>query len=224
MASLGRLTGSIAHEVRNPLSAINHAAELLGESKSISDEDRLLTEIIGRHSQRVNQIIENVMQLSRRQPPRTQLLDLCQWTRQFFNDFQRETNFRYNVTLHCPDTPVMARFDPNQLVQVATNLCNNAVRHSHSATGEYFAEVTVRVNPERACAELDFVDIGHGVEEQYKDKIFEPFFTTEATGAGLGLYIAREICESTRANLYYCRDRQERSCFRIEFANAEQIF
>lgn len=224
LASLGRLTGSIAHEVRNPLSAINHAAELLGESHSISDEDRVLTNIIGRHSQRVNQIIENVMQLSRRQPPRAQLLDLCQWARQFLNDYQRESSAHYQVTLHCPDAPVFARFDPNQLGQVATNLCNNAMRHSHNATGQYTAEIILYFNRERECAQLDFVDFGHGVKEEHKDKIFEPFFTTEATGAGLGLYIARELCESTRANLYYCRDAQTRSCFRVEFANAEQIF
>ncbi|WP_081848223.1 PAS domain-containing sensor histidine kinase [Microbulbifer sp. HZ11] len=224
LASLGRLTGSIAHEVRNPLSAISHAAELLGESTSISDDDRKLTEIIGRHSQRVNQIIENVMQLSRRQPPKTQRVDLCQWVRLFLTDYQRESSTQYRITVRCPETPIYARFDPNQMAQVATNLCNNAVRHSHSATGHYYAELIVRLHPGRERAQLDFVDIGPGVDDDHKDRIFEPFFTTEATGAGLGLYIAKELCESTRANLYYCRDQQSRSCFRIEFANAEQIF
>ncbi|WP_082859234.1 PAS domain-containing sensor histidine kinase [Microbulbifer sp. Q7] len=224
LASLGRLTGSIAHEVRNPLSAINHAAELLAESPSISGEDQLLSEIISRHSKRVNQIIENVMQLSRRQTPRTQLLDLCEWAKNFLNEFQKETGEHYTIALQCPDQPVPARFDPDQMAQVATNLCNNAVRHSHNATGHYSAQIIVRFNSSRQCAEMDFVDNGIGVAEEHSDKIFEPFFTTEPTGAGLGLYIARELCESTRANLYYCRTREKLSCFRIEFANAEQIF
>ncbi|WP_340674131.1 HAMP domain-containing sensor histidine kinase [Microbulbifer salipaludis] len=224
LASLGRLTGSIAHEVRNPLSAINHAAELLAESPSISGEDQLLTEIISRHSKRVNQIIENVMQLSRRQTPRTQLLDLRLWANNFLSEFQKETGERYTISLQSPEQPVLARFDPDQMTQVATNLCNNAVRHSHSATGHYSAQIVVRFNRSRQCAEMDFVDNGTGVAEELSDKIFEPFFTTEPTGAGLGLYIARELCESTRANLYYCRTREKRSCFRIEFANPEQIF
>ncbi|MBY6212854.1 HAMP domain-containing histidine kinase [Microbulbifer agarilyticus] len=224
LASLGRLTGSIAHEVRNPLSAINHAAELLSESESISGEDRQLTEIIGRHSERVNQIIENVMQLSRRQAPQTAMHDLRQWANTFLEEYQRETNHQYQITLTCPDTPVHARFDPNQMAQVATNLCNNAVRHSHQALGCSVAEIVIRFNPSRECAQLDFIDLGDGVTEEHKDKIFEPFFTTAATGAGLGLYIARELCESNRANLYYCRDPKNRSCFRIDFASTEQIF
>ncbi|MCA0902197.1 sensor histidine kinase [Microbulbifer agarilyticus] len=224
LASLGRLTGSIAHEVRNPLSAINHAAELLSESESISGEDRQLTEIIGRHSQRVNQIIENVMQLSRRQAPQTAMHDLRQWANTFLEEYQRETNHQHQVTLTSPDTLVNARFDPNQMAQVATNLCNNAVRHSHQALGRSVAEIVIRFNPSRECAQLDFIDLGDGVTEEHKDKIFEPFFTTAATGAGLGLYIARELCESNRANLYYCRDHKNRSCFRIDFASTEQIF
>jgi len=224
LASLGRLTGSIAHEVRNPLSAINHAAELLAESPSITGEDKQLTEIIGRHSRRVNQIIENVMQLSRRQAPQAQALDLCLWTEQFLQDYRRESPDEYGISLRLPGNPVYARFDPDQMTQVATNLCNNAVRHSHKATGDYFAFLIVRYNEQRECAQMDFVDIGPGVAKEHKDKIFEPFFTTEPTGAGLGLYIARELCESNRANLYYCRDRQNRSCFRVEFANVEQIF
>lgn len=224
LASLGRLTGSIAHEVRNPLSAISHAAELLAESPALNAEDRELTEIIGRHSQRVNQIVENVMQLSRRRPPETELFDLCQWVEQFLRDYRAEVPSTTKIHYSPPPTPVYARFDPNQMAQVMTNLCNNAVRHSQAATGTPEAELAIRYVPQRQCARLDIVDWGHGVAEENKDKIFEPFFTTESSGAGLGLYIARELCESNRANLYYCRSQDRRSCFRVEFANADQIF
>jgi len=224
LASLGRLTGSIAHEVRNPLSAISHAAELLAESPALNAEDRELTEIIGRHSQRVNQIVENVMQLSRRRPPETELFDLCQWVEQFLREYRAEVPSTTKIHYSPPPTPVYARFDPNQMAQVMTNLCNNAVRHSQAATSKPEAELAIRYVPQRQCARLDIVDWGHGVAEENKDKIFEPFFTTESSGAGLGLYIARELCESNRANLYYCRSQDRRSCFRVEFANADQIF
>lgn len=224
LASLGRLTGSIAHEIRNPLSAIHHAAELLAESTDISGEDRQLTEIICRHSQRVNQIVENVMQLSRRRAAEPQRMELRQWAEEFLQDFRGGTAPETEIILTLPTVPVYARFDPHQMSQIVTNLCNNALRHSQLATGRAAAELAISVNPERECAELDVLDLGSGVSKEHSEQIFEPFFTTETSGAGLGLYIARELCESNRANLYYCRGRDSRSCFRVEFANAEQIF
>ncbi|WP_240914094.1 PAS domain-containing sensor histidine kinase [Microbulbifer sp. SH-1] len=223
LASLGRLTASIAHEIRNPLSAIHHAAELLAESAGISDEDRQLTEIICRHSQRVNQIVENVMQLSRRRTTEPQRLELRQWAEEFLQDYQIG-NPQSNIVLTLPAVSVHARFDPHQITQVVTNLCNNALRHSQLSTGRASAELAISVNTERECAQLDVLDLGPGVPDEHREQIFEPFFTTEASGAGLGLYIARELCESNRASLYYCRSRDSRSCFRVEFANAEQIF
>ncbi|WP_233998637.1 sensor histidine kinase [Microbulbifer pacificus] len=223
LASLGRLTGSIAHEIRNPLSAISHAAELLGESADLSSEDRQLTDIICRHSQRVNQIVENVMQLSRRRTTEPQRLDLRKWAEEFLQDYQ-VGNPRCDIVLTQPAEPVYARFDPQQIAQVVTNLCNNALRHSELATGRAIAELAVSVNPERECAQLEVLDTGSGIPDEHREQIFEPFFTTETSGAGLGLYIARELCESNRATIYYCRAQDSRSCFRVEFANAEQIF
>ncbi|MCK7598788.1 ATP-binding protein [Microbulbifer sp. CAU 1566] len=224
LASLGRLTGSIAHEVRNPLGAISHAAQLLAESDSISDEDRQLTEIIFRHSQRVNRIVEDVMQLSRRQMTEPQLQDLCVWIEQFLTDYRAGMPAETRITLETPSHPIYARFDPHQMTQVVTNLCNNAVRHSHIATGRAEVVVTVSFVVSRECARLEVQDFGPGVADEHKDQIFEPFFTTQTSGAGLGLYIARELCESTRANLYYCRNQDNHSCFRVEFAHAEQVF
>ncbi|WP_299595531.1 ATP-binding protein [uncultured Microbulbifer sp.] len=224
LASLGRLTGSIAHEIRNPLGAISHAAQLLAESDSIGNEDRQLTEIISRHSQRVNQIVENVMQLSRRQPPAPQLLDLRRWTEEFLRDYTASVSPDTIIKYTVPSTPVPARFDPSQMSQVVTNLCNNAIRHSSLATGVPEVELSVTHIADRDCARLEIIDMGNGVAEEHADQIFEPFFTTESSGAGLGLYIARELCESTRANIYYCRSQDKRSCFRVEFSHADQVF
>ena len=224
LASLGRLTGSIAHEVRNPLGAISHAAQLLAESPSISDEDRQLTDIICRHSSRVNQIIENVMQLSRREATTTQLLDLGSWIQQFIREYRVGAPRDADISVSIEPGPVMARFDPSQLSQIVTNLCNNGLQHSRAATGQRKVEVQVHYLPQRECACLDVIDWGKGVAKEHKDKIFEPFFTTESSGAGLGLYIARELCEAIRAKIYYRRTGDKRSCFRVEFAHAEQNF
>lgn len=223
LASLGHLTGSIAHEVRNPLGAISHAAQLLSESADLSAEDRLLTNIICRHSQRVNQIVENVMQLSRRRAAVPLLHDLGDWLELFVQDFRAGAPADADIRLELPELPVSARFDPQQLAQVVTNLCNNALHHSHIATGRREMEVAVYQHPGRDCAVLDVIDSGRGVPPEYRDKIFEPFFTTNQGGSGLGLYIARELCEAIQANLYHCRSGDNKSCFRIEFAHPNRI-
>ncbi|MCW8127501.1 sensor histidine kinase [Microbulbifer halophilus] len=224
LASLGHLTGSIAHEVRNPLGAISHAAQLLSESDSLGDEDRHLTSIICRHSQRVNQIVENVMQLSRRRPAVPQRNDLNRWLEQFIADFRAGAPKDAQIRLQLSQRPISARFDPDQLAQVLTNLCNNALHHSHLVTGRREVDITVYSNSGRDCAVLDVVDRGRGVLPEHRDKIFDPFFTTGQGGSGLGLYIARELCEANQANLYYCRSDDNKSCFRIEFAHADKLF
>ncbi|SDK80472.1 sensor histidine kinase [Microbulbifer yueqingensis] len=223
LASLGHLTGSIAHEVRNPLGAISHAAQLLSESTSLGQEDRHLAEIICRHSDRVNQIVENVMLLSRRQAPQPQLHELGCWIEQFVAEYRIGAPAGTVISLELPETPLHARFDGAQLLQVLTNLCNNALSHSEMATGVPEFELYAHRHPERDTAVLDVVDLGPGVPEEYREKIFEPFFTTGQGGSGLGLYIARELCESNQASLSHCRDTSGRSCFRIEFAHANRV-
>lgn len=224
LASLGHLTASIAHEVRNPLGAISHAAQLLSESAKISEEDRHLTEIICRHSQRVNQIIENVMQLSRRRAAAPQVQDLGLWLQQFIEDFRAGAPQDAELKSEIPTESVIARFDSQQLAQVVTNLCNNALHHSRIATGRREATLRIYVHPLRDCAVLDVIDCGHGVPEEHLDQVFEPFFTTGQGGSGLGLYIARELCEANQVTLHHCRTETDQSCFRLEFAHSNRVF
>ncbi|WP_143729372.1 ATP-binding protein [Microbulbifer sp. GL-2] len=219
LASLGHLTASIAHEVRNPLSAISHAAQLLSESPQLREEDHHLTDIICRQSQRVNQIIENVMQLSRRKVGDPQEHNLTDWLQQFIQDFNTGTNSGDQVQLELPKQPISAQFDTAQLTQVMTNLTDNALHHSQIATGKRLAVISAYYNRERACTQVDVKDSGPGVPEAHKSKVFEPFFTTSSSGSGLGLYIARELCETNKASLYHCRSVDDKSCFRVEFVH-----
>ncbi|MFA0810490.1 sensor histidine kinase [Microbulbifer epialgicus] len=218
LASLGHLTASIAHEIRNPLSAISHAAQLLSESPQLEEAEHYLTDIICRQSQRVNQIIENVMQLSRRQAGDPQEHDLANWLQQFIQDYNAGAHSDNQVQLRLPAQPLMACFDAAQMAQVMTNLTDNALHHSQVATGKRLAEISAHYNRERACTQLEIKDNGPGVPEEHRLKIFEPFFTTGNGGSGLGLYIARELCETNKARLYHCRSEDDKSCFRVEFA------
>jgi len=220
LASLGRLTASIAHEIRNPLGAISHAGQLLAESPRLNEADQRLTQIIARHSQRVNSIIESILQLSRRQEPEVQCFDLHAWLLTFIEEFSLQHNLTHDKIVvrirHTQSASFMIHFDPTQFYQVLTNLCENGLRYSQ---GIPLIELTI--GSESARYYLDVRDHGHGMDAEVAAQIFEPFFTTEIKGTGLGLYIAREICEANRASLKMALNDATGCCFRIHFIKSE---
>ncbi len=216
LASLGRLTASIAHEIRNPLGAISHAAQLLAEFPHVSPEDARLTQIIVDNSQRVNSIIENVLQLSRRSPTNTEGFDLNIWLQSYVNEFIIQHSLSTSdVVLHTHHDFLMVYFDPEQLYQVVSNLCENGLRHSQ---GTPLLELIIGVSEELTRPILDVRDHGQGMTEDVKSLIFEPFFTTESKGTGLGLYLAKEICEANQASLHLFSNASTGCCFRIHFS------
>lgn len=222
LASLGRLTASIAHEVRNPLGAISHAAQLLGESDQIINADKRLSEIIQNHSRRVNHIIENVLQLSRRQAAQPEAIDLVKWIMVFLEEYKQSNNA--NIHIECSNDVIKTRIDPSQLQQVLTNLCDNGLRYSLENTEDETLSILAGIDIDSEVPYIEVIDDGVGVPEEDVAQIFEPFFTTASTGSGLGLYISRELCEANQATLDYKRTDQYKSCFRITFAHPDRIF
>lgn len=222
LASLGRLTASIAHEVRNPLGAISHAAQLLNESTGIEEADRRLTEIIQTHSRRVNHIIENVLQLSRRKNASPEPVDLSIWLPTFVQEFQHSKDAKIELTLLQP--AVKTRVDLSQLQQVLTNLATNGLRYSQEKTGREILSLVAGVDSETELPYIEVIDEGVGIAREDVEQVFEPFFTTQSTGSGLGLYISRELCEANQASLDYKRTQSGKSCFRITLAHPERVF
>ncbi len=220
LAALGRLTASIAHEIRNPLGAISHAGQLLRESPEIVEGDTRLVDIVLNHSRRINSIIENVLQLSRRTPPNPRRLDLGAWLRDFVEQYRQGCSEDAQIDVH-EVIPVEVTVDPDQLSQVLTNLLDNALRYSKKTTGNATAQLVVSTNNNQ-LAQLDIIDEGHGIDSRDQEKVFEPFFTTESKGNGLGLYIARELCEINQARLHYLRTEAGKSCFRISFSHPDR--
>ncbi|MGD8875270.1 MAG: ATP-binding protein [Gammaproteobacteria bacterium] len=218
LASLGRLTASIAHEIRNPLGAISHATQLLKESEALNDGDRRLVTIIGDHTRRVNSVVENVLQLSRPGASLPQRLRLQDWLRQFVDEFShsgvcRPEQIEYAVT----DPDLEIYIDPSLLHQVVWNLCLNAVNHARPDAEALQIRLAASCPGSATTVRLDIMDNGQGIQADMTDKIFEPFFTTRSNGTGLGLYISREICESNQARLEYLPATAGGSCFRINF-------
>jgi len=222
LASLGRLSASIAHEIRNPVGAMSHAAQLLAESPGLTDADVRLTEIIQTHSGRVSHIIDNVLQLSRRESSRPESLELKPWLVDFAQEFTRTLELQEGE-MSVSDVPdgIMVRMDHSHLRQVLWNLCDNAVKYA-SETGGILVELHGGPDKGPARPYLEVRDHGLGVNEASAEKIFEPFFTERSGGTGLGLYISRELCELNRATLLYIDRPGGGSIFRIVFADPDR--
>lgn len=219
LASLGRLTASIAHEIRNPLGAISHAGQLLSENPHLSTQDQRLTQIIKTHSGRVNQIIDDILQLSRRTDSRREKVSLTPWLNNYLESFILEhavsvDTFKLSIAVE----PLCAFIDPGHLRQIIDNLCQNALRYGKPEIGQIILHAYLF--QQAPCIEV--IDNGSGISREHLNHLFEPFFTTSSIGTGLGLYISRELAELNQAKLSYHLTDDNRSCFRLCLLNAEQ--
>jgi two-component system, NtrC family, sensor histidine kinase PilS len=222
LMSLGRLTASIAHEVRNPLHAISHACQLLNESTTLPAQEKRLLEIILIHTQRVNSIIQNILELSRHRQAVPELLDSKTWLEEFLISFSNSYRETIDVSLKVDPVKTAIRFNPGQLEQLLTNLCDNGLRYSHKLTGEYKLAIEVSQLEHSQVPVLDVIDYGPGPAAGQEEQVFEPFYTTESSGTGLGLFICKEICEANQARIFFRRTHDNRSCFRIVFAHPDR--
>lgn len=222
LASLGTLTAGIAHEIRNPLGAISHAAQLLKESPDLVKADSRLAEIIQQHSVRMNEIVENVLQLSRRSPSQFSLYNMLDWLEQFLRVFSETQEEEIDVRLKIFPKTTEIRIDSSQLTQVLTNLCQNGLRYSKQNTGKSVLYLYGHIT-EQGRPVLDIVDQGEGISPQKAEHVFEPFYTTESSGTGLGLYIARELCEANHARLDALPAANGGCCMRITFSHPGRI-
>ncbi len=215
LAALGRLTASIAHEIRNPLGAISHAAQLLSESKALDSADQRLVQIVVNNSQRMNRTVENVLNLSRREGAHPRSLALRDWLGDVVDEFRER--FRLDagqLQLALPDEQYQCHADPEQLHQVIWNLLSNARTHA-DPDGELAIRISGGWSREDSVAWLDIADNGQGIDNDVENQLFEPFFTTDSSNTGLGLYLARELCENNGGSLEYIREEQG-ACFRIK--------
>lgn len=226
LASLGQLTASIAHEIRNPLAAISQASQLLMEDvveskieKSADDSmvantanndetgNHELYKMIFSQTKRVNRIIEDVLKLSRQQTANQQSIVLAEWMPTFLENYFKE----HDVFLHVKTQPTIS-FDTHQLEQVLINLINNGLRYSSYAHPHAYVEIEIY------CADndviIDILDGGTGVGFEYLQHLFNPFFTTDQSGTGLGLYLSQAFCEANQTRLLYIPEHAK-TCFRL---------
>lgn len=233
LAALGRLTANIAHEVRNPLSAISYATELLSEgvtegyghpaassrgpqeNQFVAKQQRLL-QIVLDNTQRINQIVQDVMQLNRRDRAQPEIFELDAMLRTFVEEFDLAERLEPGVMVLAGMPGLVVTFDRGHLRQVLWNLCRNALRYGRKLPGSVMLTMIV----EDGRVELAVQDDGPGISAEHQGKLFEPFFTTAAEGTGLGLYIAKELCEANGARLEYrAVEGRAGACFCITFGD-----
>ena len=201
LAAIGRLTSNIAHEVRNPLGSISHAAQLLHEEPESSPSMKRLLGIIHDNTQRLNRMVNDVLGLNRGQAPLLESFALADFVRQFAAEFAETEQAGAAIFAVHADEALMVLFDRTHLNQVLWNLCRNALRHCRGQPGSVqIVAQRVRASP---TVKLDVIDDGPGVPPPVRGGLFEPFVSSAAGGNGLGLYIARELCASNGATLDY---------------------
>jgi two-component system sensor histidine kinase PilS (NtrC family) len=205
LAAMGRLTASIAHEIRNPLAAISHAGQLMGED-SADPLLKRLSGIVRENTQRLNRLVEDVLRVARREPPLGDEIDINEFVQQFMSEFVRDRGLAPGTIELESEPGLSVKFEQSHLRQVLYNLVDNALRYATG--GAKSVRIVIERAPEQDRAQLWVFDDGAGVPLDARAALFEPFFTTRTQGTGLGLYLAREFCVTNRAVLSYSSRRE----------------
>ncbi len=217
LAALGRLTANIAHEVRNPLSSISYAAELLGEGEKLDGQDRLVN-IILENAARLNNIVLDVLQINRRDRVQKEAFNLAEHLPHFIENLQHSESFNPAIFAIDVATTCVVHFDRGHFDQVLWNLCRNALRYSLRQPGS--VKISAKCADEGRTV-LEIANDGAVISDELAQRLFEPFFTTSTGGTGLGLYIARELCEANGSILEYRPGSDGMTNFRVIFGGAD---
>jgi len=219
LASLGKLVASIAHEIRNPLGAIGHANQLLQESEHLRGTDKRMVEIINRNTSRLNEVVENILSLSKQRPVDSEKIRLDVWLgklcKEMSNNYQLQPEQMVSY-VSPPDTNLV--FDPQQVFQIINALMENAIKHQAHKGGELVISLTGGMDPGTREGYIEVIDNGTPIPTDIVDKLFDPFFTTSNMGTGLGLYIVKELCDANNIRISYLPISSGGNCFKLKFA------
>ncbi|MCW5653060.1 PAS domain-containing sensor histidine kinase [Hydrogenophaga sp.] len=207
LASMGRMSAAVAHEIRNPLSAISQANALLDEEVREPAQKRL-TSMIEQNAQRLSRIVDDILNVARAQPSQglgaSTSLPLDQMVRQITHEWTRQSRAERVLGVHTHAPAAHVAFDPEHLRRLLVNLLDNAIRHASGKPS------SIRVITQPSGGDhirLSVWSDGHPLEASVMRHLFEPFFSSESRSSGLGLYICRELCERYGAQIAYQRTR-----------------
>lgn len=202
LVALGRLTANIAHEIRNPLSAISHANQLMQEEGMDASAIQRMLQIIETNVRRLDQIVKDVLELNQRDRTQQETIGLAKFLEEFHAQFcltEKIPPTHFKMFLAGHNEGIF--FDPRHLNQILWNICRNGWRHSQQKESSLM--ISLIESPHTKAVTLAIKDDGTGVSDEVIHHLFEPFITTESSGNGLGLYIARELCEANGGRIQY---------------------
>jgi two-component system sensor histidine kinase PilS (NtrC family) len=203
LAAMGRVSAGIAHEIRNPLSAIAQANALLMEDALPESQQRLLR-MVADNVARLKRLVDEVMEIAPGAAPLPGAIDATAAVSAAAADWARtngvETGTGSRLRLDLPAMPLRVLFDPEHLRRVLVNLLDNARRHASEAPDAIGVRLTAR---DEGSALLIVDSDGPPITQEVERYLFEPFFSTRSRGTGLGLYICRELCERYGASIEY---------------------
>lgn len=209
LASMGRMSAAVAHEIRNPLAAIMQANALLSED--LHDPAQLrMTQMVKQNAQRLENIVRDVLHLTQVQHHERQdsecSIDLNDAVERICRDWQRQTAAADTLLINLPTTLHAVWFDAEHLRRILVNLLDNARRFASGQPGSIQVSVDA-TNPVTAdgATRLCVWSDGEPLEPSMEQHLFEPFFSSDSRSSGLGLYICRELCESHGASMTYDR-------------------
>ena len=220
LASLGQLSASLAHNIRNPLAAVMHGSQLLAESPRLDAEDQRLLAIISRNAGRIDEIVDSVLDLSNRHRAEPLQLELTTWLEEVCGEYREiHALAQQALELRLParTQQLSISVDPRHLRQILTNLWDNARAHGTDDAGRCKITNLVEINEAGGYLYLRVWDSGPGVPTDRRQTIFEPFFTTSASGTGLGLYAAKALAEANGVRLEYSDENRAGACFKLTF-------
>jgi two-component system sensor histidine kinase PilS (NtrC family) len=205
LASMGRMSAAVAHEIRNPLSAITQANALLDEEVQ-SPGQKKLTHMIGQNALRLSRIVDDILNVARAQPSQIEdnlpPIPLDDHVRLITREWVRQNQAKGKLGVHAHASQALVRFDPEHLRRLMINLLDNALKHA-SGTPSSIRVITQPSGVERI--RLSVWSDGAPLEASVLRHLFEPFFSSESRSSGLGLYICRELCERYGAQIAYQR-------------------
>lgn len=221
--TLAKLSGSIAHEIRNPLAAMVNASELMHESEQISPEDMQLLEIITNQGERINNIIENILQLARQERSRPEVLQLNLELQNLVSEYRKMMpGHGLTVKLNLMPKPAYVLFDRSQFQQVIHQLLENSLAHAGQLGRQIEVTITLGIKRGSGHIILDFQDNGPGIPAKMMAKIFEPFYSSHKQGSGLGLYIMQQLCSINQTELSAISSDNEGALFRLVIPSASR--
>lgn len=209
LASMGRMSAAVAHEIRNPLSAITQANALLDEEVTEPGHKRL-TRMIEQNAQRLARIVDDILNVARAQPSgdlhQLPVLPLDATVRQIAHEWNQQNQAQGVLGVHLHAAAAQVPFDADHLRRLLVNLLDNAWRH----TGGQPSAIRLITQPSGPAGDrirLSVWSRGAPLEPSVHKHLFEPFFSSESRSSGLGLYICRELCERYGAQIAYQRSR-----------------